>query len=75
MAQRLSSVERMRIEALRATNVKVKAIAKRLKRHPSTIYREPKRGSGSGGYDAVATDFGVLGSDLLTAGHFGDSNT
>ena len=54
MAQRLSSEERARVEAMTAAGVGVKETARRLGRHRSTVYRELARNCGSGGYDAQA---------------------
>ena len=54
MAQRLSSEERARVEAMTAAGVGVKETAWRLGRHCSTVYRELARNCGSGGYDAQA---------------------
>ena len=54
MAQRLSSEERARVEAMTAAGVGVKETARRLGRHRSTVYRELARTCGSGGYDAQA---------------------
>ena len=54
MAQRLSSEERARVEAMAAAGVGVEETARRLGRHRSTVYRELGRGSGRGGYDAQA---------------------
>ena len=52
MAQRLSSDERARIEAIRAAGASVDDTARRLGRHRSTVYRELERGGGV--YDAEA---------------------
>ena len=54
MAQRLSSDERARIEAMRAAGSSVDDVARHLGRHRSTVYRELDRDSGGGGYDARA---------------------
>ena len=54
MAQRLSSEERARVEAMTAAGVGVKETAWRLGRHCSTVYRELARNCGRGGYDAQA---------------------
>ncbi len=51
MAQRPSSDERARIEAMRAAGASVDDTARRLGRHRSTVYRELERG---GVYDAEA---------------------
>ena len=53
MAQRLSVVERARIEAMYMAGVSVLETARCLGRAPSTIYRECKRaGCSVRGYDA-----------------------
>ncbi len=52
MAQRFSSDERARIEAMRAAGASVDDTARRLGRHRSTVYRELERGGGV--YDAEA---------------------
>ncbi|MDE0163075.1 MAG: helix-turn-helix domain-containing protein [Acidimicrobiaceae bacterium] len=62
MAQRLSSDERARIEAMRAAGSSVDDVARHLGRHRSTVYRELDRDSGGGGYDARAAQ--ALGRDL-----------
>ena len=54
MAQRLSSQERARIEAMAAAGVSVEETARRLCRHRSTVYRELARGGGRCGYGAEA---------------------
>ena len=54
MAQRLSSDERARIEAMSAAGVSVEETARRLGRHRSTVYRELGRNGVVGGYDAQA---------------------
>ena len=54
MAQRLSSEERARVEAMTAAGVGVEETARRLGRHRSTVYRELARNCGRGGYDAQA---------------------
>ena len=53
MAQRLSAIERVRIEEMRAAGVSAGEVALRLGRHRSTVYRELRRAAG-GGYDAAA---------------------
>ena len=73
MAQRLSSDERARIEAMRAAGSSVDDVARHLGRHRSTVYRELDRDSGGGGYDAraaqaaaaaLAASAAALGRDL-----------
>ena len=54
MAQRLSSQERARIEAMAAAGVSAEETARRLCRHRSTVHREFKRGGSGGDYDAEA---------------------
>ena len=54
MAQRLSSEERARIEAMRAAGVGVEETARRLGKHRSTVCRELGRNSTRGGYGAQA---------------------
>ena len=44
MATRLSALERARIEALRSEGVRCEDIAAGLGRHPSTVWRELRRG-------------------------------
>ena len=46
MAQRVSALERVRIEEMRAAGVSVEEIARRLERHRSTVCRELRRGVG-----------------------------
>ena len=54
MAQRLCIDERARIEAMRAQGVGVAEAARRLRRDPSTVYRELTRNGTAAGYDAEA---------------------
>ena len=49
MSARLSATERVRIEALRSEGVRCEDIAAGLGRHPSTVWRELRRGRGADG--------------------------
>ncbi len=49
MAARLSALERARIEALRSEGVRCEDIAAGLGRHPSTVWRELRRGRDADG--------------------------
>ena len=54
MARRLSFDERARIEAMNAAGLSVEETARRLDRHPVTVYRELARCGRRDGYDAEA---------------------
>ena len=65
MAQRLSSDERARIEAMRAAGVSVEETARRLGRHRSTVYRELVRNSTHGRYNAQAAQAAARAAAVL----------